>query len=270
MPFSYQKEEYAMSTWTLQTLPLEQALSLLRQYDFDRVEIWASVQHLDPRLGTDVGRVRQWLRQNRQAVHSLHAPILHPFPHPQEENVFRLYRMDLHRRTIEACAALEAPLMVVHTYDPEYYPYKNPQLPILRDCLAELAEYGKRHGVRIAVENMPDPLRGDEILTTLANQRKMFDGLDMYYCLDIGHVPIMGQTTCEAEIDAVADRLITFHVHNNNGRTDEHNLPGDGILNWPAIHDYARLAGYQGEFVLELRGAENPEDTVRQAAALFC
>lgn len=267
--FIYNKEEYVASSWTMCDKPLRQALDTFDRYGFKDVEIWASVQHLDPRLNADVRQVRQWLRNNGQTVHSIHAPILHPFPHPQDEALFRLYRMELHRRTLDACAELQAPIMVLHTYDPVYYPYQNHQLPILRDCLAELSEYAQKRGVRIAVENMPDRPCDDAIITTLENQRRLFGDLDLYYCLDIGHVPVMGQSTCEAEIDAAADRLITFHVHNNHGQTDEHNLPDDGVLDWPAIHNYARKRGYNGKFVLELRGMEDSEATVQKAAALF-
>lgn len=270
MAFEYRKSEYAFSTWTLVDLPLQDALLTLHRHGFDHVEIWASVQHLDPRLKADVGQVKQWLKQNGQSVHSLHAPILHPFPHPKEESAFRAYRMNLHRQTLDACARLEAPIMVLHTYDAHEYPYQNAQADILRDCLGALIEYAAPRGVRIAVENMPDRVRGDEVVTTLENQRRLFGDLDVYYCLDIGHVPVMGQTTCEAEIDAAADRLVTFHVHNNHGLTDEHNLPDEGVLDWPAIHAYARKKEYKGEFVLELRGDQaGGEETVRRAAALF-
>lgn len=271
MSFQYRKSEYAFSTWTLNELPLKEALDVLYRYDFHYLELWASVEHLDPRLGADLGQVREWLKRNSQTVHSLHAPILHPFPHPQQESEFLPYRMDLYRKTLDACAEFEAPIMVLHAYDAHYYPHQNTpsEIAVVHECLEQLTRYAKVRGVRVAIENMPDVWHGTELLTTLANQKKLFGDLDVYYCLDIGHVPVMGQTTCEAEIDAVADRLITFHVHNNRGVLDDHNLPDDGVLDWPAIHDYARAKGYQGDFVLELRGAKNQEDTVRQAAALF-
>jgi sugar phosphate isomerase/epimerase len=269
MPFTYKLEEYAFSTWTLIEYPLTTALDMLHQNGFDNVEIWASVQHMDPRLNVDLRTVCKCLKQNHQRVHSLHSPILHPFRHPEDADDFRAYRMDLHRRTLDVCEAVGAQIMVVHPYDSVYYPYLANQAQIIRDSIGKLTEYAKKCGVKIAVENMPEKVKSGHYNTSLIRQKETFADLDVYYCLDIGHVPILGENTCEEEIDAVADRLVTLHVHNNDGQTDEHRLPNDGILDWPVIHDYARAKGYQGEFVLELRGEENALDVMHQATALF-
>ena len=269
MAFEYQRDEYAYSTWTLIEYPLMDALNILHHYNFDNIEIWASVQHMDPRLNPDVHAVQQQLKQNGQRVHSLHSPILHPFTHPQSDGSFRRYRLDLHRKTLDYCEAVGAEIMVVHPYDAQYYPYLEKQAPIIRDGIGELIEYAKKRGIKIAVENLPEKVVQGRYNTSLIHQKDIFAGLDVHYCLDIGHVPILAESTCEEEIDAVADRLVTFHIHNNNGKTDEHNLPAEGVLNWPAIHDYVRAKGYQGEFVLELRGEKNAIEVVKKAAELF-
>lgn len=113
--------------------------------------------------------------------------------------------------------------------------------------------YGANRGVRIAIEDVPPGGEPGEIYTTLENQKKLFQGLDIGFCLDIGHVPLLGADLYR-EVDAAGDRLITLHVHNNSGTSDDHNLPTDGIIDWPALHDYIREKGYRGKFVLEIYG----------------
>lgn len=74
------------------------------------------------------------------------------------------------------------------------------------------------------------------------------------------------------EIDAAGSDLITLHIHNNSGFTDDHNLPNDGVLDWPCIHDYLRESGYKGEFVLELYGGlsvESELDVLDRTDALY-
>ena len=37
------------------------------------------------------------------------------------------------------------------------------------------------------------------------------------------------------QLDEMLNHVITAHLHDNHGKTDEHLLPGDGIANWPHI-----------------------------------
>lgn len=265
------RSEYVMSTWILDRFALVDALNMIGRYGFDSVEIWADLVHLDPRLCVDVRQVEATLKQNGQTVHSIHAPFRSaPFDHPTQEAEFRAYRMGLWRQTIELCERLGASIMVVHAVDRGEYNYPLAQAHVVRDCLAELVAYGAPRGVSIALENIapsrvPDPL---EIACTLADQSKLFGGIGLKYCLDIGHAPLNGADPYR-EIDAVARDLASFHISNNDGKNDLHTLPYDGVLDWDRIRDHARSAGYTGEFVLEICGGNDQEQTLSRAAALF-
>ncbi|MGI6237848.1 MAG: sugar phosphate isomerase/epimerase family protein [Candidatus Excrementavichristensenella sp.] len=252
MAFQYDLSEYVASTWTLYHRDVADALDICRAHGFDQVEIWADLVHLDPRVGPDVRRISAHLKKNAQTVHSIHLPILHTFPHPSDEQQFFAYRLSLHKQCLDWAERLKCSIAVLHAFDPRYYPYTLEQLDLLRERIDLVARYAAERGIRIAIENLPYKPQGDQLVTTLADQRNYFEGLDVWYCLDIGHVPLLGLHSCEQEIDATADRLITFHVHNNHGQADDHNLPNDGLLDWPAIHARARAAGYKGFFVLEV------------------
>ena len=267
---SMNKNEYAMSTWILDHYPLDEALNYIHQSGFDLVEIWADMVHLDPRLGVDVNEVARLLRANGQRVHSIHSPFRNPFPHPQDEAGFRAYRMNLWRATIDACARLEAPIMVIHAVERSEYNYPLDQAGIVKDCLAELIRYGAPKGVAIALENIAPshvPVPG-EINCTLQEQMRLFGDIGLKYCLDIAHAPL-NHADVYAEADAAMKDLVTFHVSNNDGRNDLHALPYDGVLDWDRIYDHVRKGGYQGEFVLELFGGEDQLGTLKRAAALF-
>ena len=111
----------------------------------------------------------------------------------------------------------------------------------MQDYVGEIASYAARRGVRIAIEDIPPGAGEDEIYTSLENQKKLFENLGIQFCLDIGHVPLLGADMYR-EIDAAGSDLITLHVHNNTG-----------------IHEYIRTGGYKGEFVLEIYGGASRE-----------
>lgn len=262
--------EYAMSSWILDHYPLDQALHHIHGHGFDLVEIWADIVHLDPRLNVDLSAVKGELRANGQRVHSIHSPFRNPFPHPRDEAGFRAYRMDLWRATIDTCARLEAPIMVIHAVERSEYNYPLAQAHIVKDCLAQLVQYGAPKGVSIALENIA-PSRVEapgEIRCTLQEQKRLFGDIGLKYCLDIGHAPL-NHADVYAEADAVMDDLVSFHISNNDGLNDLHALPCDGVLDWDKIRSHVRKGGYRGEFVLELFGGEDQLGALKRAAALF-
>lgn len=272
MSFVYDKREYAASTWTLEHMSLQQALSVLNAHDVKNIEIWADTVHLDPRLNPDISQVQQWLKGYGMRVHSIHAPFRNYDSRPEDDAEFCRFRTENIKKTVDYAEALACQIVVVHALDRNEYNYPNSQLSIVQDYIGEIAEHGRRHGVQIAIEDIPPGNDKDEIFTSLSNQKKLFAGLGIKYCLDIGHVPLLGADMFE-EIDAAGSDLITLHIHNNSGFTDDHNLPNDGVLNWPRIHDYLRESGYKGEFVLELFGGlsvESELNVLDRTDALYC
>ena len=50
--------------------------------------------------------------------------------------------------------------------------------------------------------------------------------------LDFGHACLVGDLI--AEIESTSEHLIASHLLDNLGSADEHLVPGDGRINWPA------------------------------------
>ncbi|HSK69428.1 MAG TPA: TIM barrel protein, partial [Candidatus Limnocylindria bacterium] len=132
------RSEYALSTWTLDGLGLRDALGAIRDAGFSDVEIWADNVHLDPRLDPDVPQAKRWLREFGQSLHSIHAPFRGFTPRPASDEDFLRWRMDLWHKTIDYCAELSCPIMVVHALNTREYRYTVSQAHVVRDSLAEL------------------------------------------------------------------------------------------------------------------------------------
>lgn len=261
--------DYAFSTWTLDTRPLKDALEAIARNGFTTVELWGDSVHFDPRAGQDLKLVHKWLSDLNLTVHSVHGPFRNYETPPEDEAEFRRLRMALCKRAVENVSEIGAPIMVVHAVDRQEYNYRRDQTQIVGDFLAELCAYARPLGVQIALENIfPGLQTDDEITCTLQNQIKLFPGIGLKYCLDIGHATL-GKVDLHQEALAAGSDLVTLHIHNNDGSSDSHNLPNDGIIDWNELYGFLRGMGYEGQFVLEILGGADPEDTVRRTRALF-
>jgi sugar phosphate isomerase/epimerase len=70
-------------------------------------------------------------------------------------------------------------------------------------------------------------------------------------CFDTSHANLMREPILQT-LERLAPRLKTLHVSDNYGRFDDHFVPGEGTIDWPALSGVLRTAGYDGTFMLEL------------------
>lgn len=256
MSFTYEKKEYAITTWTLEHMPLREALDTLNSHGYKNVEIWADTVHLDPRCNPNISETKEQLHRLGMSVHSLHAPFRNYKNPLVGEKAFRCFRIAIVKKTIDYAYELGSNMIVLHAVDRNEYNYSLEHLEAVRDYVGEIAHYASKSGVQVAIEDIPQGNCSDELITTLENQKALFGDLGVKYCLDIGHTVLLGADFFK-EIDSVGDDLITFHIHNNHGSSDDHYLPDDGVIDWPSLHDYVRNRGFVGEFVLEIYGGPN-------------
>ncbi len=137
--------------------------------------------------------------------------------------------------------------------------------------LTPLRELAARSGVTLAVENMaarPAPdAPGETVYGTRAGQlAALADALDCGICWDFGHANITGADSPAASLATVGRRLALVHIHDNDGKTDSHSLPGEGSVDWNSAAAGLRAVGYTGCMDMELKTSDMPDD--RQLRAL--
>lgn len=116
-----------------------------------------------------------------------------------------------------------------------------------RSSLRRLDRLSADLGVKVALENMP---RGPFATgTTPQALVELAEGTDLSFCLDVGHANTMGLLP---EFMELKSRLANLHVHDNNGKFDEHLPIGDGTVDFDLV--VRELADYGGRFVIESRG----------------
>lgn len=139
--------------------------------------------------------------------------------------------------------------------------------------LTPLRELAGQLGVTLAVENMAGvPLseaRDETVYGSCATHiRSLADALDCGICWDFGHAHITGADSPTESLLAVGDRLSVLHIHDNDGKTDAHLIPGEGTVDWEDVsRGLSYLPGTRCT-VLELKTSDLPADrAVREAHA---
>jgi sugar phosphate isomerase/epimerase len=116
-------------------------------------------------------------------------------------------------------------------------------------------------GVGLAVEVIPNEISRAASLVHFIEE--VIDAPAVGICLDFGHAHMDGDVV-EA-IETVSEHVVTTHVHDNRGRTDDHLVPFDGTIDWPASLTAVQKVGYEGTLLLEIAAHGTPRETLQRA-----
>jgi sugar phosphate isomerase/epimerase len=215
--------------------------------------------HLDPRLEPDLDAVGRLLAELGLGAHSVHTPFSGlNIGHPTLGDP-ALWRR-LVGESIRGAGALGASACVVHVSS-----YQSPVPDSLvgdaraavRDLVAELAEVAESAGTRVALENMIARSYWRQG-TTLAELAADFPDPRIGFCLDTGHAAL-NRASQTAEVNAAGERLISIHAANNDGNTDLHTPPTEGVIDWSEVTTALDSIGYRHHLALETHGRGDPD-----------
>ena len=130
-----------------------------------------------------------------------------------------------------------------------------------RRSVEELQRLASPLGVRVAVEVIPNELSRAGSLVHFVEED--LDAPDVGVCLDFGHAHMDGDLL--DAIETVSGHVITTHVHDNRGRTDDHLVPFDGTIDWPAAMTAVQKIGYDQTLLFEIAAHGSPKDTLVRA-----
>jgi sugar phosphate isomerase/epimerase len=109
---------------------------------------------------------------------------------------------------------------------------------------------------------MPTALSSAPALVRLIEER--LEEVDVGICLDYGHAHLMGDLG-EA-IETISGHLWTTHVHDNDGRRDDHRVPFVGSIDWDAAVMGTQKIGYDGMLMFEVADAGDPIEILKKTA----
>ncbi len=120
------------------------------------------------------------------------------------------------------------------------------------DFFTKLLPVARENGITICLENMPWP---EFSISSPDEIHEMVDTVnDEYFkmCLDTGHNNIYSKgVSAGDQVRAHQDVLRAIHVHDNNGKQDQHRIPYDGFVDWSDFGAALRGIDFAGPFTYE-------------------
>jgi sugar phosphate isomerase/epimerase len=115
--------------------------------------------------------------------------------------------------------------------------------------LSLLADHASGTGVTICVENMPPGVYPGSRMQDLMEIIEELNRPEVGLALDTGHANLSSSVSTESL--ASGSQLRTTHVHDNEGRQDNHLPPGQGTIDWVEWVATLDAIDYRGPIVLE-------------------
>jgi sugar phosphate isomerase/epimerase len=241
---------------------------------FEAVEVFATRSHLDYHDASAIRALKDWLAEARLDLHSVHAPITDVFANGRPQRTFSTALRDSEARkatlremeaALNIAAIVPFEVFVVHLGVPDAQhptPDDNHREAAIRS-IEDIQRMAQSVGVKVALEVMGNALSTADNLVELLE--RSFEGDDLGICMDVGHAHILGDAA-EA-IETASEYLMTTHIHDNAGRSDDHLVPFQGTINWATAVMAFEKIGYDGVLMYEVRAAESPRAVLERAVA---
>lgn len=188
-------------------------------------------------------------------ITQVHGPC---FPHTNrelesEEQAERFLKLE---RSIRATVLLECSNWVVHPL----MPYGIADLEtgdekktwaINMEFMKKLLVPAREYNVTICLENMP--YTGFSLGAPEAVYRFVAEMDDEHFkmCLDTGHANVFPEGNPAEVLRKYAEVIRVLHVHDNDGKMDQHLIPYFGNINWKEFYQVLQEVQFQGDFSLE-------------------
>ncbi len=203
---------------------------------------------------TEIHQIQRWLREYGLQMLSIHgsAGVEKKWDSPCEYE--RVAGVELVCNRLEMAETLGAGVVIMH-FDrlPACVEEKGPYWERMRRSLDAIERVARRRGVKLALENYEDESY-EEAKTFFAAYGPDFLG----FCYDSGHGN-MGRGEGLDRLEEVKSRLIAVHLHDNDGKVDQHRLPFRGTVDWKRLIQLIASSSYQNGINLEATHRDYPE-----------
>jgi sugar phosphate isomerase/epimerase len=263
-----------LSTYRYVKHPLgPELLAEFAQAGIQGIEIFCASGHFDYRSPQAVRELGQALDEHGLRLESLHSPTERDMSPGREsgisieisntERIRRIDAVDEVKRALEVAERIPFRYLVQHMghgrqmADPRKF-------DAAFNSLELLVVFAKARGVTIALENTPGELGLPASLAQFIRETHL---RELRLCFDIGHAHI--EAGMEPSFEAMRERVVTTHLHDNHGEKDEHLLPYEGTIDWDAALRAFSAAPEPLPLVLELKEQASGAPALGEIRAAF-
>ena len=182
-----------------------------------------------------VNFIERHVQDLRGITYSLHEPM-NSCEHTAKRGTKEHARsLEVCRKTFEYAAKVEAKHMVYH-HNNCPIPSENARADMIKysnENLCEMNEIAAEYGIPYLVENA-GARSYNNVLLTEDEFIELFNSIDNDCLLDIGHAHC-NNWDIKKVVTALGERIVSYHVHDNDGQSDGHLRIGDGTLDVAAF-----------------------------------
>ena len=202
------------------------------------------------------------------AFSQAHAPFPSWIKDKPETNEYLIHALE---KALMVCGYLNCPYLIVHPFFPGYNDTltSEEEWNINIESYSRLIPASKKYGVKVCLENMFTSSRRkiyaaicdnpDEVNRYIDTLNEIAGEKCFAFCLDTGHALLVG-SEIRTLINKLGNRIETLHIHDNDGRDDQHLSPYMGILDWDRFIAGMRDIGYKGVLSFETAPTFNAFD----------
>jgi len=128
-----------------------------------------------------------------------------------------------------------------------------------------LLKKAEDYGVKIAIENVPEPY--PFLMKSVEDFAKFYEEIngEIGLAFDVGHANLNGQI--DGFLTVFKDRIVHAHLHDNDGKADQHLGIGYGTINWDDVAKLFRKIRYNNILIVE--SVEHVEESMEKLSKLF-
>lgn len=237
-------------------------LDLIEESDAHHLEIVFRKGHFWPEDDDQMAMASDFFRDSGMELWSVHLPYGGEIDYASPDESVRRNGQLAAERFLAATAELGASVAVMH---PSSEPVpegedRERHVRSIRKTLEALTPVAADLGLQIGVELLPRSClanRPSELLRIIQG----FDEETVGVCLDTNHANL--KTRLERVVSDVGDRIVSLHVSDNDGDDEKHWFPMEGVIEWEPFLKALLATSYDGPFMYEARGIEDPEEAVQ-------
>lgn len=236
---------------------------------FPSVEIFCARQHIDYRDRAQINELGHWFKDSPLKMHSLHSPMYSDdvWGRSGPQAVIDITEPSKARRmnmVDEIKRALEIAEVVPFSYLIQHVGVSGEEMDERRldsgfSSLDEIRVFAAQRGVEVLLENIPNAFSSAARLNDFLAQTH----LNLNYCFDVGHAHLSNGISAEFEL--MKNRIRSTHLHDNDGKEDQHLFPKRGSIDWTAAIRLLASRPDQYPLLLELRELPEQEHPVGDA-----
>ncbi|MEE9257547.1 MAG: sugar phosphate isomerase/epimerase family protein [bacterium] len=231
---------------------------------YRQVELWPMKPHFAYDDPAATSRLRGWLGELSLEPVSFHAPFYAHLGEARAGKWLSLADSNAERRleainqtqtALIAMADLGARIGVLHPSAPGEAGAAD-TADGFRQSIERLIPTAEHLGVTLAIENIPAPLGGAGEIEALVDR---INHPCVRVCIDAGHALLTEGEGAGEAFGRLAPLAAAVHLHDNDGESDAHLIPGEGKAPFSDLWRALDAAGYEGPLTYELsRPGEMP------------